>query len=98
MIALEHDGLAAIVDPEHGGEVLELIARNGARPLGRPPFAPRAAHHGSLDEDAWTDRYRGGWQLAAPNAGNASVVAGVSPGRSPSSTDARRIHFCSVIG
>jgi hypothetical protein len=80
VIALEADGTVAIVDPAHGGEVLELIGPSGARPLGRPPFGPLAPLEGELDEDAWTDRYRGGWQLAAPNAGNASWVAGVEHG------------------
>lgn len=76
MIALEDTGTVAIVDPEHGAEVLELIGPSGARPLGRPAFAPRVARGSEYDEDGWSDRYRGGWQLAAPNAGNACVVEG----------------------
>jgi hypothetical protein len=80
VIALERDGTVAIVDPAHGGEVLELIAPGGARPLGRSPFGPRPPRAGELDADSWEDRYRGGWQLVAPNTGNASVVDGVEHG------------------
>ena len=80
MIALEHDGTVAVVDPAHGGEVLDLIAPGGARPLGRSPFGPRPPRAGELDADAWEDRYRGGWQLVAPNTGNASRVGGVQHG------------------
>ena len=72
--------MVCVIDPTHGGEVLDLIGADGGRPLGRPPFAPLAALVGDLDEDAWTDRYRGGWQLAAPNAGNRSRVQGVDHG------------------
>jgi hypothetical protein len=80
VIALECDGTVAIVDPAHGGEVLDLVGPSGARPLGRPPFGPLAAREGELDEDDWTDRYRGGWQLAAPNAGNVAQVDGTRHG------------------
>jgi hypothetical protein len=80
VIALERDGTVAIVDPAHGGEVLELIAPGGARPLGRSPFGPRPPLAGELGADDWEDRYRGGWQLVAPNTGNASVVDGVAHG------------------
>jgi hypothetical protein len=80
VIALERDGTVAIVDPAHGGEVLELITPGGARPLGRSPFGPRPPLAGELSADSWEDRYRGGWQLAAPNSGNASRVDGVEHG------------------
>lgn len=80
MLALEADGLVAVVDPAHGGEVLDLIAPGGARPLGRSPFGPRAPRAGELSADDWENRYRGGWQLVAPNAGNASRVGAVEHG------------------
>ena len=76
MIVLECNGTVAIVDPDHGGEILELIGSAGQRPLGRPPFASSPRRDGDLDEATWTDRYRGGWQLVAPNAGTPSVVNG----------------------
>jgi hypothetical protein len=76
MIVLECDGTVAIIDPTHGGEILDLIGSQGERPLGRPPFAYSPQESGDLDEPTWTDRYRGGWQLVAPNAGTPSVVDG----------------------
>jgi len=77
VIVLQDADLVALVDEAHGGEVLDLVVRStGFRPLGRPPFAPLAALAGDMDEDTWTDRYRGGWQVATPNAGNACTVAG----------------------
>ena len=76
MICLEADGAVAIIDPSHGGEVLELIGCDGQRPLGRPPFSASPPLSGDLDEAMWTDRYRGGWQLVSPNAGMPSDVNG----------------------
>ena len=76
MIVLECDGTVAIIDPSHGGEILDLVGSQGERPLGRPPFSYSARESGDLDEAMWTDRYRGGWQLVAPNAGTPSVVDG----------------------
>ena len=89
MLALERDGTVAIIDPLHGGEVLELIAPGGGRPLGRPPFGPRAPRSGELAQDEWEDRYRGGWQLIAPNAGNASRVGDAPHGFHGSASIAR---------
>jgi hypothetical protein len=80
VLALERDGTVAIIDPLHGGEVLDLIGPGGGRPLGRPPFGPRPPQSGELDADSWEDRYRGGWQLVAPNAGNASFVGETAHG------------------
>lgn len=70
---LRSQTLLALVDPQHGGEVLELVdLRTGASLLGRPPFAPGPPVIGDLDEMAWTTAYRGGWQVVAPNAGEAA--------------------------
>jgi hypothetical protein len=81
MITLRSDHLLAVVDPDHGAEMLELIdLRTGWRPLARAPFAAGAPLAGDLDERAWTSRYRGGWQLAAPNAGERCVVRGAVHG------------------
>lgn len=80
MIVLEQQGTVAIIDPSHGGEILDLIGSSGERPLGRPPFSASPALAGDLDEGTWTDRYRGGWQLVAPNAGTPSVVDGAHHG------------------
>jgi hypothetical protein len=76
MIVLEAEGTVAIIDPSHGGEVLDLVGSDGQRPLGRPPFSAAPPLPGDLDEATWTDRYRGGWQLVAPNAGMPSDVDG----------------------
>ena len=73
ILVLRSRTLLALVDPGHGGEVLDLIdLESGAGLLGRPPFAPLPPVTGDLDELAWTSSYRGGWQLVAPNAGSAS--------------------------
>lgn len=77
MIVLRSKSLVAVVDPAHGAEVVELIdVASGSRMLGTPPFPPAAPVAGDLDEDTWTASYRSGWQVAAPNAGNACVVRG----------------------
>jgi hypothetical protein len=81
VIVLQTDDLLVRADPAHGGEILDLVnVRTGAQYLGRPPFAPLPPLAGDLDEDTWTDRYRGGWQTVAPNAGNACAVDGIHHG------------------
>ena len=81
MIVLRSSELLALVDPAHGAEVLELVhLMTGRRLLGRPPFSSAAPRAGDLPEDVWTASYRGGWQLVAPNAGAACIVAGVEHG------------------
>ncbi len=81
MIVLKDDDLLLRADPAHGGEILDLInVRTGAQYLGRPPFASLPPRDGELDEETWTDSYRGGWQTVAPNAGNACTVDGVRHG------------------
>jgi hypothetical protein len=81
VIVLQAGNLLVRVDPAHGGEILDLVdTRSGAQYLGRPPFASLPPQAGELDEDTWTDRYRGGWQTVAPNAGNACAVGGVDHG------------------
>lgn len=81
MIVLRSEGLLALVDPAHGAEVLELVhVPTGRRLLGRPPFSTEPPVAGDLPEGAWTTSYRGGWQLAAPNAGAACRVREVEHG------------------
>ncbi len=81
MISLSSDALTITVDPSHGGEILSLVPRElGSDLLGHPPFTPKPPLGGDLDEATWTARYRGGWQLAAPNAGAECVVAGARHG------------------
>ena len=77
MIVLRSLGLLALVDPGHGAEILELVhLETGRRLLGRPSFASAPPLAGDLPENVWTASYRGGWQLAAPNAGAACRVDG----------------------
>lgn len=64
------------IDPNHGGEILDLVdLATGRQLLGRPPFGSEPILGGDLDEDRWTASYRGGWQTVLPNAGNRCVDA-----------------------
>ncbi len=77
MLVLRSDDLLVRVDPTHGGEILDLVdLATGRQLLGRPPFSSAEPLGGDLTEDVWTERYRGGWQLVTPNAGNPCEVAG----------------------
>lgn len=77
MIELRSGELAVRLDPAHGAEILTLTElRSGLQLLGRPPHEPDPPLGGDLDEETWTSRYRGGWQIAVPNAGNACMVVG----------------------
>ena len=81
MIVLRSPELLVRVDPRHGGEILDLVhLATGRQLLGRPPFASEPPRPGDLEEPVWTASYRGGWQLAAPNAGNVCEVDGVRHG------------------
>lgn len=81
MISLATEALTITLDPSHGGEILSLVPNGlGVDLLGHPPFTPAPQLSGDLDEPNWTARYRGGWQLAAPNAGAECVVDGVRHG------------------
>ena len=77
MIVLRSSGVLARLDPLHGGEILDLVdLETGRQLLGRPPFPSLEPRSGTLDEETWTDRYRGGWQTVTPNAGNDCTVSG----------------------
>jgi hypothetical protein len=81
MIMLASRCLLVRVDPEHGGEILDLTElASGRQLLGRPPFGSERPLGGDLGEQAWTRRYRGGWQMLAPNAGNRCEFEGTSHG------------------
>jgi hypothetical protein len=81
VIVLRSEGVLARLDPAHGGEILEFVdVTSGRQLLAHPPFASLAPRGGSLDEDTWTDQYRGGWQTVTPNAGNACTVDGEEHG------------------
>jgi hypothetical protein len=77
VIVLRSADLLVRLDPLHGGEILDLVdLHTGRQLLGRPPFGSEEPLGGDLDEPTWTARYRGGWQLALPNAGNACEAGG----------------------
>lgn len=81
MIALRSDSLLVRIDPAHGAEILDLVElETGRQLLGRPPFGSNVPIAGDLDEDRWTQSYRGGWQTVLPNAGNPCVVGGTRHG------------------
>jgi hypothetical protein len=81
MITLCSDGVLARLDPQHGGEIVDLVdLATGRQLLGHPPFPSLTPRAGALDEEAWTNRYRGGWQTVTPNAGNRCVVDGEAHG------------------
>lgn len=81
MIELRSSELALAIDPSHGAEILELRdLRSGEQVLGLSPPSARPPVRGDLDERTWTGSYRGGWQVLAPNAGNACTVNGVRHG------------------
>ena len=77
MLILRSPQLLAVMDPSHGGELLELLdLRSGRQLLGRLPFSAAAPRHGDLDQAGWNASWRGGWQLSCPNVCNASAVGG----------------------
>lgn len=81
MISLGSEAMTITVDPSHGGEILSLVPSHlGQDLLGHPPFRAGRPLAGDLDEGSWTASYRGGWQLAAPNAGAECVVGGTRHG------------------
>lgn len=78
MVVLQSQQLLLRIDPQHGGEVVDLIDLTSGRQLmGRPPFGTKEPIAGDLDEATWIETYRGGWQLLTPNAGNACEVDGI---------------------
>jgi hypothetical protein len=77
LLVLRSESLLAIVDPRHGAEILDLFdVERGRHVLGHPAHSPLDAVPGDLDEETWIRSYRGGWQMIAPNTGNACTVGG----------------------
>ena len=75
MLVVCCERVLARLDPSHGGEVLDLVDLTTGRQL-LPPFSSAEPLAGDLTEEVWTERYRGGWQLVTPNAGNPCDVDG----------------------
>jgi hypothetical protein len=75
VIVLRGGATLARIDPAHGAEVLDLVdLRTGRQLLGRPPFGSLPPLGGELDEQQWSERWRGGWQTCFPNFGAACAV------------------------
>lgn len=93
LVVLRSERLLAIVDPRHGAEILDLIdIERGRHVLGHPGFAPIDAVEGDLNEETWIRSYRGGWQMIAPNTGNACTIDGDCHGfQGSSSTEPWRV-------
>lgn len=74
MIVLRSPELLVRLDPRHGAEILDVVdLSTGRQLLGRPPFGSEPVLGGDLDEERWTQSYRGGWQTVLPNAGNSGT-------------------------
>ena len=81
MIVLRDGATLARVDPRHGAEVVDLVdLRTGRQLLGRPPFGSEPPLGGELDEQSWSERWRGGWQTCFPSFGMANTLGDVRHG------------------
>jgi len=75
MLILQSDEVLIRVDPRSGAEILDLVDLvTGRQLLGRLPFGTDERAEGVLDEGGWLAGWRGGWQVCAPNPGNAGPV------------------------
>lgn len=70
MLRLERGLVSAVIHADEGGAVAELRI-DGASVLARTPWAGAvvASAVPASDEDTWVRRWRGGWQLCFPTAG-----------------------------
>lgn len=80
-VRLERGGISARVLPDEGGVLLDLLV-HGRPVLAATPWAsgvqpnPRPAR----SESEWVERWRGGWQLCFPTAGQPNPAAAVPEG------------------
>ncbi len=75
-VRLERGGISAVVRPDEGGVLAELLVQD--RPvLATTPWAStvRPSAQAASTEDAWVERWRGGWQLCFPTAGQPNPSA-----------------------
>ena len=81
MIVLRGGATLARVDPRHGAEIVDLVdLRTSRQLLGRPPFGSEPPLAGELDEQGWSERWRGGWQTCFPSYGMENTLGGVRHG------------------
>jgi hypothetical protein len=79
LLILRSSDVLVRLDPLRGAEILDLVdLRSGRQLLGRLPYGTDAERAAAPDEDSWLAGYRGGWQVAVPNAGSGATVGGVT--------------------
>jgi hypothetical protein len=78
MLILKSRNVLIRLDPQRGGEILDLVdLSSGRQLLGRLPFGTAERAHGAiLDEEGWISGWRGGWQICTPNPGAPARVGG----------------------
>jgi hypothetical protein len=81
VIRLSSPELELAVDPDRGGDILSLrLLSSGLELLFQAPWEARPARERTPDPAAWTQGWRGGWQLLFPNAGWPCTVEGRAHG------------------
>ncbi|UTT63364.1 aldose epimerase family protein [Microcella humidisoli] len=80
-VRLEHGGVSATVLPDEGGVLLDLLV-HGRPVLTATPWgsAVLPGARPAADESTWVERWRGGWQLCFPTAGQPNPLAAVAEG------------------
>ena len=80
-VRLEHGGISAVVLPDEGGVLAELLV-HGRPVVAATPWAStvESSARPAPDEAAWVERWRGGWQLCFPTAGQPNPSASIAEG------------------
>lgn len=80
-VHLERGGISAVVLPDEGGVLVDLLVR-GRPVLASTPWASTVvpALRPARSEEAWVEHWRGGWQLCFPTAGQPNPAASVLEG------------------
>ncbi|WP_439564875.1 hypothetical protein [Microcella sp.] len=75
-VRLERGGISAVVLPDEGGVLLDLLV-HGRPVLAATPWgsAVLPGARPAADESTWVARWRGGWQLCFPTAGQPNPAA-----------------------
>jgi hypothetical protein len=80
-VRLERGGISAVVLPDEGGVLVDLLV-HGRPVLAATPWASTVepSARPAASEAAWVERWRGGWQLCFPTAGQPNPSAEVAEG------------------
>ncbi len=80
-VRLERGGISAVVLPDEGGVLAELLV-HGRPVLAATPWASTVVPSArpAVSEAAWVEGWRGGWQLCFPSAGQPNPAAAVLEG------------------